>query len=76
MTNDTHAIGEDAEVREDSELRGSDLVFSQITINRLIPASLLFIWCNAQDRGRDGELPCYAVGTSTLTSTENSSLSN
>lgn len=49
MTNDTRALGEDAEVREDSELRGSDPVFSQITINRIIPASLLFIWCSAQD---------------------------
>lgn len=54
LSNNTCALGEDAEVRKDSELTGSDPGFCQISINRSIPASLLFIWCRAQEQGRDG----------------------
>lgn len=54
LSNNTCALGEDAEVREDSELTGSDPGFCQISIDRSIPASLLFIWCRVQDQGRAG----------------------
>lgn len=77
MTTDTQDLEDAAAVRDDSEGWDSDSIFIQITTNRLTPASsLLFIWCSAQDQRRDGELLCYAIGTSALLNTENSSMSN
>lgn len=57
MTNDSPVSGEGAEGREDSELRGSDPVLSQLTINRLIPASLLFIWCGEEGMENSCAIP-------------------